>query len=160
MDLDLDRMVSIDKTLEVKQDGNYWNGICFLNGYDHYPVNHKLAFKYFTLGANEDHIDSIVELGFCYLNGQGTIGDLGKAVKCFQRAYKYASLEAWTMVGFLTYNGNGIIQDKEEGLSILDTAIEMGSHTAYAMLSLLDDPEPPSQQDRVQLYSRPNWSSS
>ena len=44
------------------------------------------AVRYFVLAANQGLTDGENNLGYCYVNGDGTEVDLGKAICWFERA--------------------------------------------------------------------------
>ena len=47
---------------------------------------HEESFRYFALAADQGFADGEYNLGCCYLNGEGTEVDLGKARYWFERA--------------------------------------------------------------------------
>jgi TPR repeat protein len=48
--------------------------------------NYEEAFRYHALAADQDYTDAELNLGCCYINGEGTEVDPGKARYWFERA--------------------------------------------------------------------------
>lgn len=59
------------------------------------------AFQMFSLAAEQNHEEALLELGHCYYYGQGTEINLNKAAHCYERINKLPCVEALFNLGMI-----------------------------------------------------------
>lgn len=64
----------------------YLIGMIYLYGYEVIEPDYKLAFKYLESAKEKGHIDAIILLGNCFLEGIGIEKDIQMATSLFQQA--------------------------------------------------------------------------
>lgn len=73
---------------------------------------YKKAFSLFTDAYNFGEYEAIINIGLCYLQGNGVKEDKKEAVKCFKTAAeKYSSGVAYHNLGICYENGFGVRKD-------------------------------------------------
>lgn len=87
-------------------DNIYLNGIWW-----HSDITQDEYIQYFRLLSDEGHIESRIELGLCYLYGNGVFMDFDKAKMCFQQVYNNSSA---------TQTVKSIAQEKIDAIDIGD----------------------------------------
>ncbi len=96
------------------------------NGEDGYPKNPEKAFSLYLQAAERTHEDAQVNLGLCYLNGEGVQKDPKKAVYWYAKAAEQKHSIAQYNLGVCYENGYGVKQDPEKAVYWYSKAAEQG----------------------------------
>ncbi|EGB06301.1 hypothetical protein AURANDRAFT_29473, partial [Aureococcus anophagefferens] len=101
------------------------------------------AVRYFALAADQGYTDAELNLGCCYMDGEGTEVDLGKARYWFERAAAKGREEAITalahldaQLGRLYRTGSGVKLDKKKAEQLYRTAADRGDAVAQSNLAV------------------------
>ena len=99
--------------------------------YYYYTVKTKAAYKkafhLFTDAYNFGENEAIINIGLCYLQGNGVKEDKKKAVRCFRTAAeKYSSGVAYHNLGICYENGFGVRKDYKKAIEMYGKAVENG----------------------------------
>ena len=90
-------------------------------------VAYKKAFSLFTDAYNFGEYEAIINIGLCYLQGNGVKEDKKEAVKCFRTAAeKYSSGVAYHNLGICYENGFGVRKDYKKAIEMYGKAVENG----------------------------------
>jgi len=96
----------------------------------------ELAFKYFTLAAEQNYPFGVYKLGTCYEEGTGVEVSLEKALECFHRAASLGCVEAQLLLAVAYKNGElGLEISLEQGLFYYHQAAEQGCVEAAEFLA-------------------------
>lgn len=88
---------------------------------------YKKAFELFTDAYNLGEVEAIINIGLCYLQGNGTEKNEKEAVKCFeQAAEKNSSGVAYFNLGVCYENGFGVEKDYKKAIEMYGKAVENG----------------------------------
>ena len=88
---------------------------------------YKKAFYLFTDAYNLGENEAIINIGLCYLQGNGVKEDKKEAVKCFRTAAeKYSSGVAYHNLGICYENGFGVRKDYKKAIEMYGKAVENG----------------------------------
>ena len=88
---------------------------------------YKKAFELFTDAYNLGEEEAIINIGLCYLQGNGVKEDKKEAVKCFeQAAEKCSSSVAYFNLGVCYENGFGLEKDYQKAIEMYGKAVENG----------------------------------
>lgn len=88
---------------------------------------YKKAFELFTDAYNFGENEAIINIGLCYLQGNGVKEDKKEAVKCFKTAAeKYSSGVAYHNLGICYENGFGVRKDYKKAIEMYGKAVENG----------------------------------
>lgn len=88
---------------------------------------YKKAFELFTDAYNLGENEAIINIGLCYLQGNGVKEDKKEAVKCFRTAAeKYSSGVAYHNLGICYENGFGVRKDYKKAIEMYGKAVENG----------------------------------
>lgn len=88
---------------------------------------YKKAFELFTDAYNLGEEEAIINIGLCYLQGNGVKEDKKEAVKCFRTAAeKYSSGVAYHNLGICYENGFGVRKDYKKAIEMYGKAVENG----------------------------------
>lgn len=88
---------------------------------------YKKAFYLFTDAYNLGEYEAIINIGLCYLQGNGVKEDKKEAVKCFKTAAeKYSSGVAYHNLGICYENGFGVRKDYKKAIEMYGKAVENG----------------------------------
>ncbi len=88
---------------------------------------YKKAFHLFTESFNLGESEAIVDVGLCYLQGNGVKEDKSEAVKCFKfAAEKHGSGVAYHNLGICYENGYGVRKDYKKAIEMYGKAVENG----------------------------------
>ena len=88
---------------------------------------YKKAFELFTDAYNLGENEAIINIGLCYLQGNGVKEDKKEAVKCFKTAAeKYSSGVAYHNLGICYENGFGVRKDYKKAIEMYGKAVENG----------------------------------
>ena len=91
---------------------------------------YKKAFELFTDAYNLGEDEAIINIGLCYLQGNGVKEDKKEAVKCFKTAAnKYESSLGFYNLGICYENGFGIRQDYKKAIEMYGKSVELGEKT-------------------------------
>lgn len=86
---------------------------------------YKKAFELFTKAYNFGEEEAIINIGLCYLQGNGVKEDKKEAVKCFRTAAeKYSSGVAYHNLGICYENGFGVRKDYKKAIEMYGKAVE------------------------------------
>lgn len=99
--------------------------------YYYYTVKTKAAYKkafhLFTDAYNFGENEAIINIGLCYLQGNGVKEDKKEAVRCFRTAAeKYSSGVAYHNLGICYENGFGVRKDYKKAIEMYGKAVENG----------------------------------
>lgn len=114
-------------------------GIYYRIAYETYKSEPSMSF-YFHKNAydlGERNVDLLINLGYMYLQGNGTKTDYPNAAKFFKEASDKQSLEGMYMYGKLLYEGKGIPKDLKGAYRQFMNAIEKGYKKAYLDLGTM-----------------------
>ncbi|EGB04764.1 hypothetical protein AURANDRAFT_31968, partial [Aureococcus anophagefferens] len=101
---------------------------------------HEEAFRYYALSADQGYTDGENNLGACYMDGEGTEVDLGKARYWFERAAAKGIKEAidnyvfGTCVKFYRCGLYGLAKSDKKAAKIWKRSVELGDVEAMAEL--------------------------
>lgn len=98
-----------------------------MKNYDEAAVMYRRADK-------AGHSDAQLNLGLCYISGEGVIRDSVQAVKCFRRAADAGSAGAQSNLGLYYYNGNGVDFSHKQAVELYQQAAEAGHLDAQTNL--------------------------
>ena len=88
---------------------------------------YKKAFELFTDAYNLGENEAIINIGLCYLQGNGVKEDKKEAVKCFKTAAeKCNSGVAYHNLGICYENGFGVRKDYKKAIEMYGKAVENG----------------------------------
>ena len=88
---------------------------------------YKKAFELFTRAYNFGEEQAIINIGLCYLQGNGVKEDKKEAVKCFKvAAEKCGSGVAYHNLGICYENGFGVRKDYKKAIEMYGKAVENG----------------------------------
>ena len=88
---------------------------------------YKKAFELFTDAYNLGENEAIINIGLCYLQGNGVKEDKKEAVKCFKNAAeKCSSGVAYHNLGICCENGFGVRKDYKKAIEMYGKAVENG----------------------------------
>ena len=88
---------------------------------------YKKAFELFTDAYNLGEYEAIINIGLCYLQGNGVKEDKKEAVKCFKNAAeKCSSGVAYHNLGICYENGFGVRKDYKKAIEMYGKAVENG----------------------------------
>ena len=91
---------------------------------------YKKAFSLFTDAFNLGEKEAIVNVGLCYLQGNGVKENKKEAVKCFKiAANKYKSSLGFYNLGICYENGFGVCQDYKKAIEMYGKSVELGEKT-------------------------------
>lgn len=101
--------------LSVKKDNNpyaqSWIGTIYDKGYG-VPENYKLAFKWFSLAAEQGDVYSIGKIGWHYMEGRGVAQNDEEAVKWFRKGAELGDAYSQERLGWYYAEGlGGLKQD-------------------------------------------------
>lgn len=96
---------------------------------------YKKAFELFTDAYNFGEEEAIINIGLCYLQGNGVKEDKKEAVKCFRTAAeKYSSGVAYHNLGICYENGFGVRKDYKKAIEMYGKAVENGEKAGLAAI--------------------------
>lgn len=98
-------------------------GVCFEYGFG-VETNETEAFKYYTLGANENYVAAKYRLGLCYKYGVGTTVNMVEAYRWLSDAAQNGNIYAVYESAMMLLNGDGATKDEEQGAKMLLQAAE------------------------------------
>lgn len=81
------------------------------------PVNYKIAFKFYLVGAGEGDAESFTKIGQCLEYGQGTVADADKALAYYRKGSEGASRKGGAIYGYVVFHGKGCRQTLRLGLN-------------------------------------------
>ena len=88
---------------------------------------YKKAFELFTDAYNLGEYEAIINIGLCYLQGNGVKEDKKEAVKCFKNAAeKCSSGVAYHNLGICYENGFGVRKNYRKAIETYGKAVENG----------------------------------
>ncbi|HBM70515.1 MAG TPA: hypothetical protein DD377_04030, partial [Firmicutes bacterium] len=88
---------------------------------------YKKAFELFTDACNLGEEEAIINIGLCYLQGNGVKENKKEAVKCFKTAaYKYKSSLGFYNLGICYENGYGVRNNYKKAIEMYGKAVENG----------------------------------
>lgn len=91
---------------------------------------YKKAFELFNEAYNLGEEQAIINIGLCYLQGNGTKEDKKEAVKCFKKAAeKSSSGVAYNNLGICYENGFGVRKDYKKAIEMYGKAVDSGEKT-------------------------------
>lgn len=126
----------IDLEKQVKADNPnamyVWAGLVAL-GLD-YSITEKQAFELLVKAKNQNHINSIIELGLAYYSGTIVNKDSLKAIDYFKEASKLGSSEAEVRLAYININ-NPDTSKQKQNIQIIQRYSETGSVLAEAALA-------------------------
>lgn len=107
-----------------------------------YSKNHDQAFNYFKCGSSEVYGKSLYNLAICYQEGLGTVKDLTKAMRLYEKAsYCNHPLAQYNLAQLLLRRGNAA--DVMEALRLLEKSASNGLTKAMVALGVyLTEPGP------------------
>ncbi len=109
-------------------------GYMYLYGEDGVEVNHKKAFEYYKMAAEQNDDVAINNLGSLYYSGIGTKRNSLAAAQMFAKAANLGNVEATVNLAFIYLSGYGISQNPEEAIKLFEVASEKNNPTANFML--------------------------
>ena len=99
---------------------------------------YKKAFELFTDAYNLGDDEAIINIGLCYLQGNGTEKNEKEAVKCFeQAAEKNSSGVAYFNLGVCYENGFGVEKDYKKAIEMYGKAAENGEKTGLKAIKFI-----------------------
>lgn len=99
---------------------------------------YKKAFELFTDAYNLGENEAIINIGLCYLQGNGVKEDKKEAVKCFKTAAeKYSSGVAYHNLGICYENGFGVRKDYKKAIEMYGKAVENGESAGLVAIKNL-----------------------
>lgn len=108
------------------------------------------AVKYLEMAANQNHIQSMVQLGFMLRDGIGVDRDVKKARKLFLRAAELENADAMAAFGFMRYKGLGFSNpNKEEAIKYLEKAAELKSGDGIAFYGKILEDEDQEKSEKL-----------
>lgn len=91
---------------------------------------YKKAFELFTNAFHLGEKEAIINIGMCYLQGNGTKENKKEAVKCFKvAANKFKSSLGYYNLGICYENGFGVTQDYKKAIEMYGKSVELGEKT-------------------------------
>ena len=91
---------------------------------------YKKAFELFTDAYNWGENEAIINIGLCYLQGNGIKENKKEAAKCFKTAaYEYKSSLGFYNLGICYENGFGVCQDYKKAIEMYGKSVELGEKT-------------------------------
>ena len=88
---------------------------------------YKKAFKLFTDAYYLGEIESVINIGLCYLQGKGVKENKKEALKCFNEAVKKTNSGiAYYNLGLCYENGYGVRKDYKKAIELYGKAVENG----------------------------------
>ena len=91
---------------------------------------YKKAFDLFTNAFHLGEKEAIIDIGLCYLQGNGTKENKKEAVKCFKMAAnKLGSGLGFYNLGICYENGFGVHQDYRQAIEMYGKSVELGEKT-------------------------------
>lgn len=106
----------------------------YLYGEDGVDVDHKKAFKYYKMAAEQKDNVAINNLGSLYFSGIGTSRNSAMAAKMFALASELGNTEASLNLAFLYMSGTGVERNYRQAITLFSKAAETGNPTASFML--------------------------
>ncbi|MDO5774765.1 MAG: tetratricopeptide repeat protein [Spirochaetales bacterium] len=99
---------------------------------------YKKAFELFNKAYNLGEEQAIINIGLCYLQGNGTEKNEKEAVKCFeQAAEKNSSGVAYFNLGVCYENGFGVEKDYKKAIEMYGKAVENGEKTGLKAIKAI-----------------------
>lgn len=117
--------------------------VCLQLGlYYYYTVKteeaYKKAFELFSNAYNLGEEQAIINIGLCYLQGNGTEKNEKEAVKCFeQAAEKCSSGVAYFNLGVCYENGFGLEKDYKKAIEMYGKAVENGEKSGLKAIKTI-----------------------
>jgi TPR repeat protein len=106
------------RALQVGDD--YWFG---RNGV---AKNHAEAFRWYKRAADGGHIEAHLDVGRCFLNGDGTDMDVAAAAAYFRKASDANNAKAQGMLGGLLLTGYHTDRDEKAALELIRKSADAG----------------------------------
>lgn len=118
----------------------YYKTIICYNNYSFIQnKNNNLAFKYFSLSANQGYSDAQFHCGFFYLHGIGIKKNQSEGIRLIIQAANQGNTNALWYLGYCYEKGNefGVKKNKEKSLYYLQLASKLGNPMDYIYLASL-----------------------
>ena len=119
-------------------NAQYLLAVFLFCGYDGVEKNQGEAFALFASAA-KTQIPAKVFLGYCYLNGLGTVKDEKRAVACFREAADVNVVAGYIWLAYCYANGLGIEKNVETARNWARKAIDAGSPVGRKMLLMIQE---------------------
>ena len=100
----------------------------------HFMEDPEMKFYWVSKAAKTGHIGAIGALAACYLRGEGTSQDIGKAIQLLQQASDGGDAEAKRRLGAAYIEGIGVSANESKGMSLLREAASLGDDEAKELL--------------------------
>lgn len=128
----------LEKLIRTAKEGDINSqlslGYMYLYGEDGVAVDHKKAFEYYKMAAEQNDNVAINNLGSLYFSGIGTSRNPEVAAKMFDKAAQLGNSEASVNLAFLYISGQGIPKNGNAAMKLFAQAAEKGNPTAAYML--------------------------
>ncbi len=124
---------------EMERDANEgWVGAQIDLGYYYQTEgkNWEMAFYWYEKAAKQGNPIALLNLGYCYLNGQGVQQDYSKAFRCYQKAAESGNASAIGSVGFFYERGYGVTRNLVLAVDNYRKAAELGDASAQNNLGV------------------------
>ncbi len=109
-------------------------GYMYLYGEDGVEVNHKKAFEYYKMAAEQNDDVAVNNLGSLYYSGIGTKRNSLAAAQMFAKAANLGNVEATVNLAFIYLSGYGVSQNPEEAMKLFEVASKENNPTANFMM--------------------------
>lgn len=97
--------------------------------------NPEMAFKWYSLSANQDNALGQWGLGRCYENGLGVEVDLAESFQWFQRSSRQGDLDAMLSLGRFYQYGYGVRPNEQKAFQLYKKAAEKGNVRAVVYMA-------------------------
>ena len=101
--------------------------------------------------------NAMLNLGFCYMNGDGVPQDKKKAIELYQKASDMGNTNAMFKLALCYEKGDGVSQDKKKAIELFERAADMGHTNAMVKVGLCYEKGEGVSQDKqkaIELYQR------
>jgi TPR repeat protein len=136
----LHEFIQTDPFVADYAEAYYQLGLCYQNNMGVQQTNNdtnaQIAFKCFKEATQNDHIKSLTELGYCYLNGNGTEKNLRLSASYFNDAAEKNCPEAQLEFALINLGGRGFAINTESAFYYFSLASNQGLTKAHYFVAL------------------------
>lgn len=94
-------------------------------------------FEWIEKAANQNHVNALNKLAWCYYDGIGVRRDYEKALETHKKAAELGNVKSMNSVGYMYQFGEGTVRDYEEAAKWYRKAAEHGNPIGYNNLGTL-----------------------
>ena len=121
----------------VNPRGYHLLGYTYHYGKGGVNINYEEAIKWYMKGGEHNYLNSFINIGIMYYNGEGVIQDYTEAVKWYRKAAEQGNSLGQSNLGDMHQNGKGVTQNHAEAVKWYREAAEQGDTTGQNNLGVM-----------------------